>query len=432
MRATMGCSRREPMDVLVLWKLPPGKSFSNGVVPTTTPSSSTMAPEGLLVIWSLSAKIGAGQASRNKAAQRVSSEREAIRGPRREDETVFSLPQRELTSLRDLSLISGLASGLLFVTVTGENWEAGIFGETGIGEREIAEDEDGAARGFEEASVEAIGAEAGVDIFAVGNFGRGHRRRKNCPSSAKRDQTGVRLTSFLHGCHSGASVVHKTHKPARQFMDPFRLTQLDGIFGDQLSPYADRGRSRENEIGGCLLIHSSCGDQAHLWERPLQSADVTVAADLRAGKNLDEVRAGLPRSGHFSRRQSSRQNHDVFFEREFDDPEIESGAGQECSSRIQTTPGCFDIEKRARTDDQLRTVPCEIGNHFNRAGHRHGDFHDRNSAVRNRLGGKPGVLLRGQANGRDDADFLDASSHFFLLHRNRVLPPVSGRFLHLA
>src|SRR5229473_4674097 len=197
MRATMGCSRREPMDVLVLWKLPPGKSFSNGVVPTTTPSSSTMAPEGLLVIWSLSAKIGAGQASRNKAAQRVSSEREAIRGPRREDETVFSLPQRELTSLRDLSLISGLASGLLFVTITGENGEAGIFGETGIGEREIAEDEDGAARGFEEASVEAIGAEAGVDIFAVGNFGRGHRRRKNCPSSAKRDQTPSEFPSQL-------------------------------------------------------------------------------------------------------------------------------------------------------------------------------------------------------------------------------------------
>src|SRR5258708_15940001 len=121
-----------------------------------------MAPEGLLVIWSLSAKIGAGQASRNKAAQRVSSEREAIRGPRREDETVFSLPQRELTSLRDLSLISGLASGLLFVTVTGENWEAGIFGEKRHGERENAKGEHGAARRVEEASGEAIGAAAAV------------------------------------------------------------------------------------------------------------------------------------------------------------------------------------------------------------------------------------------------------------------------------
>ena len=72
-------------------------------------------------------------------------------------------------------------------------------------------------------------------------------------------------------------------------MNPIRLTQLDGIFRDQLSSYADRGRSRENEIGGCLLIYAARSDQAHLWERPLQSSDVTVAADLRAGKNLDEV-----------------------------------------------------------------------------------------------------------------------------------------------
>jgi len=62
-------------------------------------SSSTAAPDGLLVIWSLSAKIGAGQESRNKAPQRVSSEREAIRGPRWEDETCFNnLPQVEITS----------------------------------------------------------------------------------------------------------------------------------------------------------------------------------------------------------------------------------------------------------------------------------------------------------------------------------------------
>src|SRR5712691_13250415 len=91
-RATTGCSRREPMDVLVLRKYPPGKSFSNGVVPTTTPSSSTAAPGGVLVICSLSALAREGQATRTKAAQRASSEREAISGPRREDEPAHSLP----------------------------------------------------------------------------------------------------------------------------------------------------------------------------------------------------------------------------------------------------------------------------------------------------------------------------------------------------
>ena len=48
---------------------------------------------GLLVICSLSAKTRDGQHSRNKAAQRVSSEREALRGPRREHESVYNLPQ---------------------------------------------------------------------------------------------------------------------------------------------------------------------------------------------------------------------------------------------------------------------------------------------------------------------------------------------------
>src|ERR1700682_5724687 len=107
-------------------------------------------------------------------------------------------------------------------------------------------------------------------------------------------------------------------------MDSFRLTQLNGIFRDQLSPYADRRRTSENEIGSGPLIYASCGDQAYLWERPLQGSDVTVSADLRAGKNLDEVGTGLPCRGHFGRRQGSRQNHDVFLAGEFHDRQIES------------------------------------------------------------------------------------------------------------
>jgi len=46
------------------------------------------------------------------------------------------------------------------LAVAGEDGEAWVLGESGIGEREIAQDEDRAARGFEAASVEAIGAEA--------------------------------------------------------------------------------------------------------------------------------------------------------------------------------------------------------------------------------------------------------------------------------
>jgi len=59
-------------------------------------------------------------------------------------------------------------SGLLFIAVASQDREARILGETGIGERKIAEEEDGTARGFQLAGVEAIGAEAAAGIVAGG------------------------------------------------------------------------------------------------------------------------------------------------------------------------------------------------------------------------------------------------------------------------
>jgi hypothetical protein len=54
------------------------------------------------------------------------------------------------------------ASGLLFVTVAGENGEAGILGEAGIAEGEIAQDEDGAVDRFDAARMKTIGTEASI------------------------------------------------------------------------------------------------------------------------------------------------------------------------------------------------------------------------------------------------------------------------------
>jgi len=52
-------------------------------------------------------------------------------------------------------------SGLLLVTVAEEDGEAGVLGETGIGEREIAEKENGIAVRFDVASVDTVRAETG-------------------------------------------------------------------------------------------------------------------------------------------------------------------------------------------------------------------------------------------------------------------------------
>jgi hypothetical protein len=60
------------------------------------------------------------------------------------------------------------------ITLAGEDGESGILRESGIGLRQIAECEDGAASGFESAGVETIGAEAGGNLLLRRIFLFGH------------------------------------------------------------------------------------------------------------------------------------------------------------------------------------------------------------------------------------------------------------------
>jgi len=53
-----------------------------------------------------------------------------------------------------------LALGHFLVAVTGEDREPGILGKAWIAKREIAEDEEGAAGGFDAAGMKTIGTEA--------------------------------------------------------------------------------------------------------------------------------------------------------------------------------------------------------------------------------------------------------------------------------
>ena len=69
-----------------------------------------------------------------------------------------------------------MASGFLFVTVAGEDGEARVFGETRIGEREIAEDENGFAVRFDVASVDTIRAETGGSSVLLSDLILFHQR----------------------------------------------------------------------------------------------------------------------------------------------------------------------------------------------------------------------------------------------------------------
>jgi hypothetical protein len=100
-----------------------------------------------------------------------------MKGPHREDEPTHNLTQRELTvSEKYEPLTRRLRSGLLFVTVAREDGEARVFGETRIGDGEIAEDENGFAVRFGVASVDTVSAETGASSLVRSALILFHRR----------------------------------------------------------------------------------------------------------------------------------------------------------------------------------------------------------------------------------------------------------------
>jgi len=69
-----------------------------------------------------------------------------------------------------------LASALLLVTVAGEDGEARILGEAGIGVREVAEDENGFAVRRDAARVNAVSAKTGRTGMTHGSLFLVHPR----------------------------------------------------------------------------------------------------------------------------------------------------------------------------------------------------------------------------------------------------------------
>ena len=126
---------------------------------------------------------------------------------------------------------------------------------------------------------------------------------------------------------SCARVLHESYKALRQFLNSRRLAPFNGLRGDKLGADADGRGSREDKIGSRLLIHTTRGDQRDLWKRRLQGFDVTVASDLRAGEDFDEVGSGAPRGEDLGGCQGAAQNRDLFLGGELDDCQIKAGTG---------------------------------------------------------------------------------------------------------
>src|SRR5208282_2844498 len=160
-----------------------GKDFSKGVVPTRTPSSSTLAPGGLLVILRDSAEAEATkqrsrEAMTNKRRRRGWGIGGSLRGVyhgTRQRKVICEGKGRntERTAATTRALYSG--GRLLLIAGTAQDGEGRIFRETRIGLRKLAQQELRTLCGFHGARVRAVGTQSeGVRV-------RQRRHREKIP-----------------------------------------------------------------------------------------------------------------------------------------------------------------------------------------------------------------------------------------------------------
>src|SRR5215472_8954768 len=126
-------------------------------------------------------------------------------------------------------------------------------------------------------------------------------------SSAR--ETGLQ---FLMRRQAATGFLDSREEPACELLNTLFLLELQRLGGNQLTAHAQRRRTGQDVAESRLLIHSTRSYKRDLRKRRFQRPDVMVATKWRAGKNLDEVRAGFPRVDDLARCQSARNNEYAF------------------------------------------------------------------------------------------------------------------------
>src|SRR6266478_8551257 len=168
----------------------------------------------------------------------------------------------------------------------------------------------------------------------------------------------------LNSGAAAASGSHEVQKSVRQFANSPLLPLLYGFAGNQFASDAECRRSRQNETDRRLLIHASSGDQWDPRKGPLESANVAVAANLRAWKHLDEIRSGFPRRYDFSGRKGTGYHRQVSLLREFHDFEIESRTGQKGHACVHAEARGLKVQHSSGADNHMRKVFHQMRDHL--------------------------------------------------------------------
>src|SRR5579872_519946 len=234
--------------------------------------------------------------------------------------------------------------------------------------------------------------------------------------------------SFLSTCSTVASVANRLQESAREFGDSIRLPPPDSLSGNQLSAHAQRDCPGRNEAESGALIHSARGNHWDVGEHRLEIFDVTVAANVTARHNFDEIGPQLPRGDDARRGQCSWDHDNVLLHGKLHGLWIKAVTGKELGPGIETAPGGLDIVDAPGANNHLGSVLHDLRNYFDRLGHGQRDFEDGYSAAGDCLGGEKRVLRRRHTNGGNDPEVFDPAPYVLLVQRSGSLGnPCNGR-----
>ena len=219
-----------------------------------------------------------------------------------------------------------------------------------------------------------------------------------------------------------ASALNDGGETASQFTNAIGAVKEHGLAGDELLADAEGRGASQQIMCGILLSDSAAGNKPNVGKGAAESADVVIAADERTGKDFDEVRTGFPGVEDFCRCEGA-SHHDDFgiFGDHFDSGDVESGATDELSARIDAGLRGLDIHDGSGADDDVREATYDFADDVDGTGNGHGDFDDGDAAMSDLGDGETSVFGRRSADDGNDSDFLDARAKGLFRHGGGAL-----------
>jgi len=160
----------------------------------------------------------------------------------------------------------------------------------------------------------------------------------------------------------------------------------------------------------------------------MERTQISRAANLGAGKELDHVGAGSDCGHDFGRRESAGDGGNLRASRHLHNCTVKAGARYEHRAGVKTPIRGRYIEHRTGADDRIGMTSPELSHDLGRIGNGHSYFHDGNASSYDRLGGEKGVFFGGDANGGHNSDFANTVADFVFRHLFYLIPFRLGFF----